>query len=128
MVERTRYLDELIKLKDKHIIKVVTGIRRAGKSTLFTLYRKKLIEFGVDEKHIINLNFEDPEHMNFSHWKELYDYIEQKLDNNKMNYIFLDEIQIMIYYWFQFIYVIGRTSHFFDWQIYANTYFAIIIR
>ncbi|MCF0117909.1 MAG: ATP-binding protein [Bacilli bacterium] len=95
MVERTRYLDELIKLKDKHIIKVVTGIRRAGKSTLFTLYRKKLIEFGVDEKHIINLNFEDPEHMNFSHWKELYDYIEQKLDNNKMNYIFLDEIQIM---------------------------------
>ena len=95
MIERTEYLDFLKKLKDKKIIKVVTGIRRCGKSTLFSLYKKYLLENRVDEKQIISLNFENPKDMIFDNWRELYDYIDKKLLVNKKNYIFLDEIQIV---------------------------------
>ena len=95
MIERTEYLNFLKKLKDKNIIKVVTGIRRCGKSTLFELYKKHLLENGVDKNQIISLNFENPKDMIFNDWKELYTYIEDKLLQDKMNYIFLDEIQVI---------------------------------
>lgn len=95
MIERTEYLDFLKKLKDKNIIKVVTGIRRCGKSTLFELYKKYLLENGIDKKQIISLNFENPKDMIFNDWKELYTYIKDKLLPDKMNYIFLDEIQVI---------------------------------
>ena len=95
MIERTEYLDFLKKLKDKNIIKVVTGIRRCGKSTLFELYKKYLLENGVNKNQIISLNFENPKDMIFNDWKELYTYIEDKLLPDKMNYIFLDEIQVI---------------------------------
>lgn len=95
MIERKEYLDFLKKLKDKNIIKVVTGIRRCGKSTLFELYKKYLLETGVDKSQIISLNFENPKNMIFNNWKELYTYIEDKLLPDKMNYIFLDEIQVI---------------------------------
>lgn len=95
MIERTEYLDFLKKLKDKNIIKVVTGIRRCGKSTLFELYKKYLLDNKVNKKQIISLNFENPNDMIFNDWKELYDYIESKLIPDKMNYIFLDEVQIV---------------------------------
>lgn len=95
MIERTEYLNFLKKLKDKNIIKVVTGIRRCGKSTLFELYKKYLLENGIDKKQIISLNFENPKDMIFNDWKELYTYIEDKLLPDKMNYIFLDEIQVI---------------------------------
>lgn len=95
MIERKEYLDFLIKLKDKQIIKVVTGIRRCGKSTLFKLYKEYLLKNGIKEKQIISLNFENPNDMNFENWRELYQYIEKKLLKDQMNYIFLDEIQIV---------------------------------
>lgn len=95
MLERTEYLDFLKKLKDKNIIKVVTGIRRCGKSTLFEIYKKYLLENGVDNSQIISLNFENPKDMIFNDWKELYTYLEDKLLPDKMNYIFLDEIQVV---------------------------------
>lgn len=95
MIERTEYLNFLKKLKDKNIIKVVTGIRRCGKSTLFELYKKYLLENGVNKNQIISLNFENPKDMIFNDWKELYTYIEDKLLPDKMNYIFLDEIQVI---------------------------------
>ena len=95
MIERTEYLNFLKKLKDKNIIKVVTGIRRCGKSTLFELYKKYLLENGVNKNQIISLNFENPKDMIFNDWKELYTYIENKLLPDKMNYIFLDEIQVI---------------------------------
>lgn len=95
MVERKEYLDFLIKLKDKDIIKVVTGIRRCGKSTLFELYKNYLLDNGVNKEQIITYNFENPKDMIFSSWKELYDTIDKKLINDKMNYIFLDEVQIL---------------------------------
>lgn len=95
MIDRKSYLDFLIQLKDKQIIKVVTGIRRCGKSTLFELYKKYLMDNGVDKEQIISLNFENPSDMTFSNWKELYDTIDSRLLKNKMNYIFLDEIQVL---------------------------------
>ena len=95
MIERTEYLDFLKKLKDKHIIKVVTGIRRCGKSTLFELYKKYLLNNGVNVNQIISLNFENPKDMIFNNWRELYDYVDSKLVKDKMNYIFLDEIQVL---------------------------------
>ena len=93
MIERKEYLDFLIKLKDQHIIKVVTGIRRCGKSTLFELYKSYLINNGVDSPQIIDINFEDPKYFELGDWKVLYDYIDSRLLSEKINYIFLDEIQ-----------------------------------
>lgn len=95
MIERTEYLETLKKLKDKKIIKVVTGIRRCGKSTLFELYRNYLLENGVNKEQIISLNFENPKDMIFESWRELYNYIDTRLIENKMNYIFIDEVQIL---------------------------------
>ena len=95
MLERKEYLDFLIKLKDKKIIKVVTGIRRCGKSTLFTLYKKYLLKNGVNDNQIISFNFENPDDNNYDDWKSLYDDIKSKLVTGKMNYIFLDEIQVI---------------------------------
>lgn len=95
LINRKEYLDFLIKLKDKNIIKVVTGIRRCGKSTLFELYKNYLHETGVRDEQIISLNFENPSDMKFSDWKELYNYINDRVDSKKMYYVFLDEIQIL---------------------------------
>lgn len=95
LINRKEYLDFLIKLKDKNIIKVVTGIRRCGKSTLFELYKNYLHEIGVRDEQIISLNFENPSNMKFSDWKELYNYINDRVDSKKMYYVFLDEIQIL---------------------------------
>ena len=95
MIQRKEYMDFLVKLKDKKIIKVVTGIRRCGKSTLFHLYKNYLLENGINENQIVSLNFENPNDMNFNDWKELYTFIDNKLIPDKMNYIFLDEIQII---------------------------------
>ena len=93
MVERKEYLDFLIKLKDLNIIKVVTGIRRCGKSTLFELYKKYLLDNGVEESQIISMNFEEPKYLKLGNWENLYNDIEAQLLKDKMNYIFLDEIQ-----------------------------------
>ena len=95
LIERKEYLDFLIKLKDKNIIKVVTGIKRCGKSTLFELYKKYLFENGVKDEQIISLNFENPSDMKFSDWKDLYNYVNDKIDSKKMYYVFLDEVQIL---------------------------------
>lgn len=95
MIERSEYLDFLKKLKDKKIIKVVTGIRRCGKSTLFEIYKKYLLDSGVRNEQIVSLNFENPKDMIFDSWRELYNYIDNKLIDGKKNYIFLDEVQIV---------------------------------
>ena len=61
-IDREEYLDFLIKSKDKKIIKVVSGVRRCGKSTLFEIYKDYLIRNGVEKKHIISINFEDTDY------------------------------------------------------------------
>lgn len=92
-IERIQFSERLEKYKDKHIIKVITGIRRCGKSTLLKMFRNKLLKNGVQENQIIYLNFEDFDNYELLNPKNLHDYIKNHLVKDKMNYIFLDEIQ-----------------------------------
>lgn len=92
MIERVEYLDELKRWKDKDLIKVVTGIRRCGKSTLFELFIKWLKEKGVKDNQIIHINLEDATY-DFSNYKELYNFVNSKIDSDKQYYVFLDEVQ-----------------------------------
>lgn len=92
-LERKKDLDWLIKWKDQQIIKVVTGVRRCGKSTLFAIYQDYLLQNGVTQEQILAINFEDLEFEALTDYKELYRYVKERLLPDRMNYIFLDEIQ-----------------------------------
>ena len=92
-IDRKEYLDFLVKSKDRQIIKVVSGVRRCGKSTLFEIYKDFLLENGVAKNQIISINFEDMDYEELTDYKKLYEYIKSKMIENKRNYIFLDEIQ-----------------------------------
>ena len=92
MIERTQYLEELKRWKDKDLIKVITGIRRCGKSTLFQLFIDYLKSTGISDEQIISINLEDADY-NFEDYKQLYDYIKEKMDSKKQYYVFLDEVQ-----------------------------------
>lgn len=98
MIERENYLEKLKLFKDKQIIKVITGIRRCGKSTLLELFKEYLKKDNVANDQIISINFEDINYENLTNYKDLYNYIEKKLCKNRMNYIFLDEIQNVIHF------------------------------
>jgi len=92
-IYREQYLNKLISLKDKKIIKVLTGIRRAGKSTILQEFKDYLLKNGVDKKNIIFINLDDKNYRHLLDSDELHDYILANVDLNKKNYIFLDEIQ-----------------------------------
>ena len=91
-IVRKEYLERLRNLQHKKLIKIITGIRRCGKSTVMEMFRDELLENGVDENQIIFLNFEDYDNKHLRNPDELYSYIKERL-TQKMNYIFLDEIQ-----------------------------------
>ena len=93
LLQRKEYLDKLIAFRDKQIIKIVTGIRRCGKSTLLRLYQDWLKAQGVSENQIISINFEDMDYEELTDYKKLYAYLKECLVRDKMTYIFLDEIQ-----------------------------------
>lgn len=93
MIERKEYLKQLLSWKDQNIIKVLTGIRRCGKSTILKLYQEYLLNNGIDPSQIISINFEELEYEDLQDYKKLYQYIKDRLVENKMMYIFLDEIQ-----------------------------------
>lgn len=93
MVKREEYLRNLKQWKDEQVIKVVTGIRRCGKSTLFTQYQDWLKTEGVTDNQIISLNFEELEYEELLDYKKLYSYLKEHLAENQTTYIFLDEIQ-----------------------------------
>ncbi len=93
MIDRPTYLNFLKEWKEKAVIKVVSGIRRCGKSTLFELYKDYLRGTGVLESQIISINFEDTAFENLCNYKALYEYVQEKMLPDKVNYIFLDEIQ-----------------------------------
>ena len=95
MINRVEYLNQLIDFKDKQLIKVVTGIRRCGKSTLFELYKEHLQNNGVEGNQIISLNFESAELYDVNDHKALYHEVESRLNPDKMNYVFLDEVQLV---------------------------------
>lgn len=93
MIERNGYLENLISFKDKNLIKVITGIRRCGKSTMFELYQSYLKENGVEEEQIITVNLEDGDYRGIRTSEKLYQYVESKLVKSNKNYVFLDEVQ-----------------------------------
>lgn len=93
LIPRNDYLNFLLTWKDKQIIKVVSGIRRCGKSTLFELYQDRLLKEGVLPNQIISVNFEDMDNERLCEYRALYNYVTSKMTPGMMNYIFLDEIQ-----------------------------------
>lgn len=94
MKQRELYLNKLIQFKDKPLIKVITGIRRCGKSTLLSLFEKHLINAGISKNHIIRMNFESFEFDEITNYKALHAYIQKRLTNSKdRHYILLDEVQ-----------------------------------
>jgi uncharacterized protein len=92
-IDRPKYLEKLLAFRDKHIIKIVTGVRRCGKSTLFELYQSELLRLGVKPEQIQSINLEEPDYREFLDWEKLYDAINARLLKNRQNYVFLDEIQ-----------------------------------
>ena len=92
-IPRPDYLRFLTNWQEKQIIKVISGIRRCGKSTLFDLFQEKLLAQGIEPAQIISLNFEEAENEPLCDYRALYDYVKSQMLPDKMNYIFLDEIQ-----------------------------------
>lgn len=96
MIERNYYLQKLIDYKDKDIIKIITGIRRCGKSfLLFHIYYDYLIKEGISDENIIKINLESIRYEKLRQPELLFEYIDNKIQSNKKYYIFIDEIQLM---------------------------------
>lgn len=93
MILRKEYLQQLLSWKDEPIIKVITGIRRCGKSTLLKQYQNHLLQNEIKQEQIISINFEELEYEHLLDYKALYQYIKERLCPNRMTYILLDEIQ-----------------------------------
>lgn len=93
MIDRSEYLDLLKRFKDKDLIKVITGLRRCGKSTLLEIYKTYLLENGINEDQIISINLEDLKYNFIRDYMSLYNYINENLNSKKKNYIFIDEVQ-----------------------------------
>lgn len=93
MIQRKEYLQELLSWKDERVIKVITGVRRCGKSTLLKQYQAHLMDTGASAEQIIYINFELLEYEHLLDYKALYAYITERLCEKRMTYIFLDEIQ-----------------------------------
>lgn len=95
MIERGLYLNRLKQLKDQNLIKVITGIRRCGKSTLLEAFMNELLKDGVASENIIFLNFEERENLHLTNWTALYDEIIELINPNNKYYVFLDEVQLI---------------------------------
>ncbi|MDK2941255.1 MAG: uncharacterized protein PWP56_768 [Acetobacterium sp.] len=93
MVPRKQYMEKLKKMKDKNIIKMITGIRRCGKSTLLLMFRAYLKECGIADNQIISVNFEDVANEHLLDYRRLHEYVTAQLVPGKMTYVFLDEVQ-----------------------------------
>lgn len=130
MIERKEYLEKLREWKNKNIIKVITGIRRCGKSTLLRLFADELLSNGVDSSQIISINFEEMEYEDLLDYKKLYQYIKDHSVEGKMTYLFLDEIQNVPSYEKVVdslfvkdnydIYITGSNSYIFSGQLATN--------
>ncbi len=92
MLKRDKYLDQLIEVKDLNLIKVITGVRRCGKSTLLLQYKDYLLENGIKDSDILYMSFESAEWYEIKDYKDLYNYIKSKYHDKKI-YLLLDEVQ-----------------------------------
>ena len=92
MLKRDKYLDQLIEVKDLNLIKVITGVRRCGKSTLLLQYKDYLLENGIKDSDILYMSFESAEWYDIKNYRDLYNYIKSKYNGTKL-YLLLDEVQ-----------------------------------
>ena len=92
-VQRTAYLDQLMAWKDKRVIKIITGLRRCGKSTLLRMFRESLLHSGVEAAQVISINMEDIAYESLQDYRILHQYIQDRLVADRMNYVFIDEVQ-----------------------------------
>ncbi|MDR1252609.1 MAG: ATP-binding protein [Treponema sp.] len=95
MIQRPEYLNQLLAFKDRSLVKIVTGVRRCGKSTMLELYRAELAKRGVLPEQMQSINLEDLENEPLKDYKGLYDYISARLVKDRENYVFLDEAQVV---------------------------------
>ena len=93
MLVREKYLNQLIAGKDLNLIKVITGVRRSGKSTLLLQYKDYLINENIKEEDIIYMNFESATFYEIKNYEDLYNYIKEKVKTKSKKYILLDEVQ-----------------------------------
>ena len=93
LIQREQYLEFLRRHKDQDVIKVVSGVRRCGKSTLFELFKQELLASGVKANQIISINFEDLEYEPLQEYHALHEYIVERLISETPMYVFLDEVQ-----------------------------------
>lgn len=93
LVERKEYLEALLSWKDEQVIKIVTGIRRCGKSTLLAQFQQRLLQDGISSEQIVSVNFEELEYEELQDYHRLYAYLKERLVPGKTTYIFLDEVQ-----------------------------------
>lgn len=98
MIQRKTYINQLLSWKDQHVIKVLTGIRRSGKSTILKMFQETLQDDGVESSQIISINLEELENEDLLDVNKLYQYIKERMHSEKMTYIFLDEIQNVPFY------------------------------
>lgn len=93
MIIREKYLKKMIDAKDTEFIKVITGVRRSGKSTLLLMFKDYLLKNGIKKDNIIHINFESALYDNIKNYKDLYQYIKERIKNNNKIYLLLDEVQ-----------------------------------
>lgn len=95
LIKRPAYLNELIENKDVDLIKIITGIRRCGKSSLMELFRQHLLESGIDKSKIIHMNLESLKYNELSDYLSFYNYVSDKIDNTGKTYLLFDELQVV---------------------------------
>ncbi|MGL4956328.1 MAG: ATP-binding protein [Bacteroidales bacterium] len=98
MIIRENYLQKLRLLRDQNLIKLITGVRRCGKSTLLAEFQNELVQSGVKPQNIIFFNFEERENVELTDWTVLYDEIMERVNPDEKSYIFLDEVQIITHF------------------------------
>ena len=95
LIKRPAYLNELIENKDVDLIKIITGIRRCGKSSLMELFHQHLLENGIDKSRIIHMNLESLKYNELSDYFSFYNYVSDKIDNTGKTYLLFDELQVV---------------------------------
>jgi len=95
LIQREEYLEKLRTLRDKRVIKIISGVRRCGKSSLLELFRRELLADGVLPEQIQSINFEEAKNIDLKDWLALHNRVESNLVAGRMNYVFLDELQLV---------------------------------
>ena len=95
LVNRPKYLEQLIQNKDVDLVKIITGIRRCGKSSLLDLFHQYLIDSGVKESNIIHMNLESLRYRTLKDYLTFYDYVSEKINNDDRTYLLFDELQVV---------------------------------